>query len=178
MPNALLDRDAISESPLEFLRTVGTVFAEFGHLTRDSGNVSYGVQIDAERYFVKTAGQLDDSRPFLEHLARVELLRNAGRIARTCHHRALLRLYRVIESPSGPLLVYQWLDGELIGVPSIRRDDPESSFQRFRRLPTETIENCLDRMAHSAEMRFVGPRPCMKLLPEHANLNRRKDMTR
>jgi len=123
---------------------MGTVFAEFGYLTQDSGNVSYGVQIDNDRYFVKTAGQPDDSRPFLSYLARVELLRNADQIARTCRHPVLPRLYRVIESPSGPLLVYQWLDGELIGVPSTRRDDPESSFQRFRSLPTATIEGCLD----------------------------------
>jgi serine/threonine-protein kinase len=144
MPNPLLDRDVIGELPLHFLRTVGTVFAEFGHLTQDSGNVSYGVQVAAERYFVKTAGVPDDSRPFLKHSARVELLRNAARLSKPCHHPSLPRLYRVIESASGPLLVYQWLDGELIGVTSNRRDDPESSFQRFRRLPTATIEGCLD----------------------------------
>jgi serine/threonine protein kinase len=143
MRNAL-DRDVIDEPPLQFLRAVGAVFAEFGHLTQDSGNVSYGVRIDADRYFVKTAGQPDDSRPFLTYLARVELLRNAAQIARTCRHSVLPRLYRVIESPCGPLLVYEWLDGELIGVHSTRRDDPDSSFQRFRRLPTATIEGCLD----------------------------------
>jgi len=120
------------------------VFAEFGHPTQDSGNVSYGVQINAERYFVKTAGQSDNTRLVLKYPARVELLRNAGQIARTCGHPALPRLYRIIESPSGPLLVYQWLDGELIGVPTTRRGEPESSFQRFRRLPAATIEGCLD----------------------------------
>jgi serine/threonine-protein kinase len=144
MQNALLDHDVISESPAQFLRTLGTVFVEFGHLTQDSGNVSYGLQIGAERYFIKTAGQSDDTRPFLKYPARVELLRNAGQIARTCRHPILPKLYRIIESPCGPLLVYQWLDGELIGVPSSRRDQSESSFQRFRRLPATVIERCLD----------------------------------
>jgi len=53
-------------------------------------------------------------------------------------------LFRVIESPSGPLLVYQWLDGELIGTPRARREDPEAAFQRFRSLPAATIQGRLD----------------------------------
>lgn len=53
-------------------------------------------------------------------------------------------MYRVIESPSGPLLVYQWLDGELLGAPRARRDNPESAFQRFRSLPPATIQGSLD----------------------------------
>jgi len=139
-----MDCEFINEQPEQYLRSVGTVFAEFGALTQDSGNVSYGVQIGAERYFVKTAGRPDDPRRFLNHAGRVALLRNAVRLSESCHHPTLPRLYRVIESPSGPLLVYQWLDGELIGTPRARRDDPECAFQRFRRLPAATIQGRLD----------------------------------
>jgi serine/threonine protein kinase len=139
-----MDCEFINEQPEQYLRSVGTVFAEFGAPTQDSGNVSYGVQIGAERYFVKTAGRPGDPRRFLNHAARVALLRNAVRLSESCHHPTLPRLYRVIESPSGPLLVYQWLDGELIGTPRDRRDDPECAFQRFRRLPAATIQGRLD----------------------------------
>jgi serine/threonine protein kinase len=144
MPHALLDCEVINEQPGQYLRSVGAVFAEFGALTQDSGNVSYGVQIDAKRYFVKTAGRPDDPRPFLKHEGRVALLRNAVRLSQSCRHPALPRLYQVIESPSGPLLVYQWLEGELLGAPRARRDDPESAFQRFRSLPAATIQGSLD----------------------------------
>ena len=144
MPHALLDCDVIKEQPEQFLSSVATVFTEFGALTQDSGNISYGVQIASERYFVKTAGRPDDPRPFLDHAARVALLRNAVRLSEICHHPTLPRLYRVIESPSGPLLVYQWLDGELLGTPRARRDDPESAYQRFRSLPAVTIQGRLD----------------------------------
>src|SRR5215468_2130841 len=139
-----MDCEFINEQPEHYLRSVGSVFAEFGALTQDSGNVSYGVQIGAERYFVKTAGRPGDPRRFLNHAARVALLRNAVRLSESCHHHTLPRLYRVIESPSGPLLVYQWLDGELIGTPRARRDDPECAFQRFRSLPAATIQGRLD----------------------------------
>jgi serine/threonine protein kinase, bacterial len=140
--HALLDRAVINTDAEHYLRSVGKVFAEF--LTQDSGNISYGVQIGAERYFVKTAGKEDDPRPLLDHPARVALLRNAVRLRASCDHFTLPRLYHVIESPSGPLLVYEWLNGELLGVPRAQRDDPLSAFQRFRSLPVDAILKCLN----------------------------------
>jgi serine/threonine protein kinase len=144
MAHALLDCDFINEQPEKYLGAAGSVFAEFGALTQDSGNISYGVRIGSERYFVKTAGRPDDPRPALNHASRVALLHNAVRLSESCHHPTLPRLYRVIESPSGPLLVYEWLEGELLGAPRARRDDPESAFQRFQRLPAATIQGRLD----------------------------------
>jgi serine/threonine protein kinase, bacterial len=144
MPHPLLDCAAIDRPPDEYLRAVGQVFAEFGPQTQDSGNRSYGMQIAAERYFVKTAGSLSDPQPILTHAGRVALLRNAVRLHTICQHPIVPPLYQVIESPSGPLLVYPWVDGELLGVPRAKRDDPQSAFQRFRSLPAPTIYRCLD----------------------------------
>ena len=143
MRHPLTDCPATHLPPLEFLRSVGTVFAEFGTNTQDSGNVSYGVRVGADRLFVKTAGIPGDPRPVLDHPARAGLLRNAARLSGSVKHPLLPPLYRVIESPDGPMLVYPWLDGELLGVPRERRDDPLSAFQRFRRLPTSEILSCL-----------------------------------
>lgn len=115
----------------------GEVFATFD--AQDSGNVSYGVRIGERRYFVKTPGRVDDP----EHATRVTWLRNAVELATSCAHRALSVLDHVIESDAGPLLVYDWFDGELLGVPSVRRDDPASSFARFRALPAPAITTAL-----------------------------------
>jgi serine/threonine protein kinase, bacterial len=144
MPHPLWDPDVVDLPAEQYVHSVGTVFAEFGARTQDSGNVSYGIQIGATRYFVKTAGRPDDPRPALDHPARVALLRNAVRLRQGCDDVALPRLHRVIESPTGPLLVYEWLDGELLSVPRPQRDDPASALQRFRDLPTDTILGCLD----------------------------------
>ncbi len=135
---------AVNEPPDVFLRSAGRVFARFGAPTQDSGNVSYGVEAGAARYFVKTAGNPDDPKPFLDFAARVAALRGAARFARTFTHPTLPTLHGVIESPHGPMLVYEWRDGELLGVPAGRRDDPASSFQRFRALPSDEILHCLD----------------------------------
>ena len=146
MLQPLTDCPATHLAPLDFLRSVGTVFAEFGTNTQDSGNVSYGVQVCAGRFFVKTAGIPGDPIPRLAHPARVALLRNAVRLNRSVQHPLLPTLHSVIESPDGPMLVSPWLDGELLGVPRERRDDPQSSFQRFRALPTSEILSCLNAL--------------------------------
>ncbi len=135
----LLDVERIEQMPDVYLNAVGRVFAVFDGCTQDSGNISYGVQTTQGRYFVKTAGHTDDPNPFLRHSERVSLLRNAIRLQQNCNHRTLPPLHQVIESPSGPLLVYQWVDGELIRVDAAGRNDPQSTFQRFRRLPSPEI---------------------------------------
>ncbi len=140
----LLDVEHIEQVPDVYLSSVGSVFAVFDERSQDSGNISYGVQTPQGHYFVKTAGYPDDPNPFLSHSERVSLLQNAIRLRRSCNHRTLPPLHRVIESPTGPLLVYQWVDGELIRVDAAMRDDPQSTFQRFRRLPSHEIIRALD----------------------------------
>lgn len=134
----------IDEAPVNFLRKIGEVFAEFGGQTQDSGNLSYGVRLNDERFFVKTAGPPDLRTPFMSHPDRVELLRNAARVADDCTPGAVPRLRRVIESPDGPMLVYDWAEGDLLGVSSAVRNDPDSSFQRFRSLPARKVAASLD----------------------------------
>ena len=140
----LLYVERIEQTPDVYLNAVGSVFAVFDEHTQDSGNISYGVQTAQGRYFVKTAGYPDDPNPFLKHSERVSLLRNAVQLRRSCNHPTLPSLHQVIESPTGPLLVYQWVDGELIRTAAAMRDDPRSTFQRFRRLPSREIIRALD----------------------------------
>jgi serine/threonine-protein kinase len=144
MAHPLLDRVSTDQLPDQFVRAAGVVFAEFARQTQDSGNHSYGVRIGAERFFVKTAGVPTDQQANLRHTARVALLRNAARIHASLQHPILPPLKWVIESPTGPLLVYPWADGELLAVPREQRENPNSSLQRFRRLPASTICRSLD----------------------------------
>lgn len=144
MPHPLLDIRQIQETPEAHVKAAGEVFAVFGEQTQDSGNISYGVRVGDERFFIKTAGRPDDPRPYSPHPERVATLRNAAHLSGGCDHPALPRLYGVIESPDGLLLVYEWLDGELLGVNRERRDDPRSPFQRFRSLSPDEILLALD----------------------------------
>lgn len=121
--------------PAVYLRQVGTIVAIFDARTQDSGNMSFGFESQGQRWFVKTAGDPRDPAPLLRHGERVDLLLNAQRLARSVSHPALPVLQRMVHSAWGPMLIYEWVTGELVGVPSSRRADPKSTFQRFRRLP-------------------------------------------
>jgi serine/threonine protein kinase len=138
----LLDVAKTPLSPREYLRSLGTVFTEFGAATQDSGNVSFGVEAAGVRYFVKTAGA-PGAAAHLGHDARVALLHNAAELAESCTHPALPAFHGVIESAHGPMLVYAWAPGELLHVPADRRDDPGCAYQRFRALPPSELTAAL-----------------------------------
>lgn len=154
MSHPLLAIDRIDGPPGPFLASIGEIFATFGAPIQDSGNVSYGVQIDdasetstspgdtAQRLFVKTTDP--EIEVYGDHPTRVGLLYNAARLKKSCDHPILPALHRVIESAHGPMLVYDWVDGELLGGGSGKRDDPQSAHQRFRRLPVDEILAVLD----------------------------------
>lgn len=138
----LLDASETADRPEVFLMKLGEICARFDERTQDSGNVSYGIQVEGTRYFVKSAGA-PTAPAFLAHEQRVSWLRNAIRVSEALQDPAVPRLLNVIESPHGPLLVYDWAPGELVGVPRDCRSDPRSAFQRFRRLPLSTIAEAL-----------------------------------
>ena len=146
MEHPLLDVNRINQEPEPYLRTIGDVFAVFDEDMQDSGNISYGIRAEEERYFVKTAGRPDNPAPYLSHAERVSMLRNAVRLRRGCGYHTLPALHQVIESPSGPLLVYEWVNGELVRTDATTRDHPQSTFQRFRQLPSEQILRVLDQI--------------------------------
>jgi serine/threonine-protein kinase len=132
-----------------YVRRHATVIEQFDHLTQDSGNVSWLVKVKDQRLFVKTAGGQDGANhggsvPHFDHAGRVNLLRNAVELAGSCSHSALPRLLNVIESPSGPALVYEAATGDLVHVPPDGRDDPDSAYQRFAHLPAEQLLGVFD----------------------------------
>lgn len=132
-------------APVSFLNHVGRVFTVFDERTQDSGNVSYGVEVGSTSYFVKTAGAREVSEP-LSYEQRMELLRNAARIAVVVRSRLLPRLHAVLEGDGGPLLVYEWVDGESLYAEAPLRSEPESALSRFRTLPTHVVANAIERV--------------------------------
>lgn len=135
-------------APAAYLSGAGAIFATFDARTQDSGNISFGVEAGGRRWFVKTAGDPAGSSAFLSHKERVALLGNAQRLAGEVSNPALPSLFGVIQSAWGPMLVYDWVAGELVRVPAERRADPASAYQRFLRLPlgelTAAIDTILD----------------------------------
>ena len=126
----------IDVSPEDYLKDAGRVFEVFDARTQDSGNASYGVDVCGQCYFVKTAGLVEDSKPFLNHASRVNSLRNAVRVAESSDHPALPNLGQVIESPDGPILFYEWIEGKLV----------RNSLQRVHNLPVSDVVALLSQV--------------------------------
>lgn len=103
MAGTLTDTREIDGLPRDFLEAVGAIFRIFGPQTQDSGNLSYGVEVSGQCFFVKTTDP--DAAVMLDYDARVELLRNAVRVVRSCNDPTLPPLLNVIESPLGPMLI-------------------------------------------------------------------------
>jgi serine/threonine-protein kinase len=116
MDHSLIKIPMIAQSPGDFLRSTGQVFAVFDERTQDSGNISYGVLAGARRFFVKTAGMPGNSKALLSHEQRVALLRNAVSFRRRVDHQGCPELLNVIESPHGPMLVYEWVPASRSGI--------------------------------------------------------------
>ena len=127
------------------------MLATFDHRTQDSGNVSWIIRTEDGDLFVKTAGLPGPSPagvpvPYLDHPDRVRLLRNAADLARSSDHPCLAPLRHVIETPVGPMLVYDRRPGELIGTDRLRRSDPTSAYQRLANLSADDLLSVLDQL--------------------------------
>jgi len=140
----LLDIDQV-DSVEAHMTAIGTVLRIFDQ--QDSGCRSYGVAIGPERWFVKTA---------LTARAAAPLHRGAIFHA-SVEHPAIIPLRHRLTTTSGvPVLVYPWVDGELLyhaTVPrTVTRSDPSSPMARFRRLPVRAVEAVLEQVldAHVA----------------------------
>jgi serine/threonine-protein kinase len=136
-PHPLLDLEQLDVTLAAYLDDVGEVFAEF--LCQDSGNRCYGVRMGDERWFVKHGA---DPRT-------APLLEGAREIAARVRHAALPALHHHFETREGPVLVYAFVDGEVIynypGLPGeAGRRHPKSAHARFRGLPPAEIAAALD----------------------------------
>jgi serine/threonine-protein kinase len=110
-----------------WLAAQGHIFARFE--MQDSGCFSYGIENERGRFFVKFADK---------YKARAGLARSAA-LHRQFSHPLLAPLRQVIDSEQGPILVYDWVEGESLYQASGRLNLPDSAPARFRRLSPEKI---------------------------------------
>lgn len=131
----LLDVEQIDTTAELYLPAIGDVFVTFGAPNQDSGNVSYGVSVGGQRFFVKSAGDPEYASATMAHEGRCSALNNAVELSNSCPHPILTKLRHIVESAAGPVLVYDWVEGELLGHD---KDAADSALARFRQLPLDS----------------------------------------
>ncbi|NES29349.1 serine/threonine protein kinase [Micromonospora terminaliae] len=108
---------------------------------QDSGCVSYGVEAEGRRWFVKEA---------VTPRAQASLARARGLHA-AVRHETIVGPELAFDGTDGPALVYPWCDGTLLNHATTHGSD-RSGLARFQRLPVAEVHAALDAIldAHLA----------------------------
>ncbi|MDH4421613.1 MULTISPECIES: protein kinase domain-containing protein [Bacillus] len=128
----------------DWLMKLGTVFAVFDQ--QDSGNLSFGVEKDGHKKFIKYAGAHTISYNGNTNEA-IKRLKNSVPIYEELQHPSLIKLIEHFPVQSGYVLVFNWFDGECLHPHwNFSRPEkymhPNSPFFKFKQLSvTERIHS-------------------------------------
>lgn len=127
----LLTVEKIEKDLVTYLSSIGNIFTVFNQ--QDSGCISYGVQAAEQNWFVK----------YSESREAIGYMKNAEAIHQEVAHPQMPKLLNSFTTDLGFALVYEWVDGEVLGTPAFPgkegRNQPESPHFRFRQLPLSKV---------------------------------------
>ncbi|WP_307066894.1 serine/threonine protein kinase [Alkalibacillus filiformis] len=134
------------EQNFDWLKQYGAVFCVFDQ--QDSGNISFGVEKDERKFFVKYAG----SKP-IDFTGNpedaIERLKKAVPVYQSLEHQHLIKLLDHFSTEIGYALVFEWFEGECLhshwsfgGI--AKYTNPNSPFYRFKKLEVEKRLKALD----------------------------------
>lgn len=120
----------------DWLADFGNVFTVFDQ--QDSGNISFGVERDGRKKFVKYAGAKTKEYTGQPEDA-VARLKSAAPIYEDLNHPHLIELLDHFETEQGYVLVFEWFDGECLHShwsypPPLKYTHPKSPTYRYKQL--------------------------------------------
>ena len=122
-----------------WLQSLGSVFCVFDQ--QDSGNISFGVENNGTKIFVKYAGckPLEFSGKPEDAISR---LSTAMPLYKTLEHAKLIKLINHFETSNGYAAIFEWFNGECLHshwlfAGEAKHSHPESPFYKFKQLPIE-----------------------------------------
>ncbi|KPV59713.1 serine/threonine protein kinase [Paenibacillus sp. A3] len=132
--------------PFEWLRKLGRIFCVFDQ--QDSGNLSFGIEREGRKKFVKYAGAPTVAYTGTPQEA-ITRLKQALPLYEALNHPHLIRLEEHFEVENGYAAVFDWFDGECLHShwsfpPPQKYTHPDSPFFRFRQLSVENRLSSLD----------------------------------
>ncbi|MES9668493.1 serine/threonine protein kinase [Bacillus cereus] len=120
----------------DWLTKLGTVFAVFDQ--QDSGNISFGVEKNGKKNFIKYAGAQTLAYNASTNEA-IKRLKNSVTIYNELKHVSLISLIDHYPVQNGYVLIFDWFDGECLhshwSFPSpAKYNDPNSPFYKYKKL--------------------------------------------
>ncbi|MDA2311572.1 MULTISPECIES: serine/threonine protein kinase [Bacillus cereus group] len=121
----------------DWLLKLGNVFAVFDQ--QDSGNLSFGVERDGHKKFIKYAGARTIAYEGTMKDA-IERLKSSVSLYEELMHDSLIKLIDHFPVQSGYVLIFDWFDGECLHShwsfpPPDKYKNPNSPFYKFKHLP-------------------------------------------
>ncbi|MBA2938603.1 serine/threonine protein kinase [Paenibacillus sp. CGMCC 1.16610] len=136
------------EHDFGWLASLGRVFQVFDQ--QDSGNISFGVEKNGERLFVKYAGAKAITFSGDPQDA-IHQLKSAIPLYLELSHPSLIKLVDHFEVGSGYAAVFEWFEGETLHPhwsfpPPAKYNDPRSPFYRFKNLSVAQRLDAMERI--------------------------------
>ncbi|ABS22163.1 serine/threonine protein kinase [Bacillus cytotoxicus] len=125
----------------EWLTKLGKVFAVFDK--QDSGNLSFGIEQDGLKSFVKFAGAKPMNYEGNPNDA-VLCLKQAVSLYQELKHRHLIPLKDHFEVNNGYVAIFEWFHGESLRPKLQNQLNLASSFERYKQLPIEKRLTSID----------------------------------
>ncbi|AQQ54776.1 serine/threonine-protein kinase [Planococcus lenghuensis] len=145
-----------------WLQKAGEVFCVFAE--QDSGNVSFGVESEQGRKFIKYAGVKPINYPG-DPADAIERLKASVPLYEELAHPNLVQLTAQFSTAEGYALVFDWFDGENLYAggslsSAFMKEGTEPPFHRFRRLPVNerltALENIFEFHVYAEQKGFVA----------------------
>ncbi|KGR78284.1 protein kinase domain-containing protein [Ureibacillus manganicus] len=146
----------------EWFQEFGSVFMVFSE--QDSGNISFGVEKDGVKKFVKYAGAKTINFSG-EPSEAIETLKDSVNVYHDLQHPYLVNLLDSLEIGEGFALVFEWFEGENLHPhwtfpPPHKYTHPDSPYFRFRQLPItdrlRSFQSLLEFHVHVEQKGYVA----------------------
>ncbi|GGO03054.1 GNAT family N-acetyltransferase [Saccharibacillus kuerlensis] len=143
---------------LNWLAPFGRVFRVWDR--QDSGNLSFGLEIEDQKVFIKYAGAA--TADYEGHPAEaIRLLQGAAQVYEALRHPVLVQMLDHFDTPDGYAILFGWAEGELLRPSAdLPPEHPDSAIYRFRKLPVEdrvaAMEDILDFHAHAEALGYAA----------------------
>lgn len=136
------------EHDFTWIKNIGTVFQVFDQ--QDSGNISFGVRNNKQKYFVKYAGAKPVNFNGQPDQA-ISALKKSVSIYQNLKHPTLINFKNAFSTESGYAVVFDWFDGECLHPhwkfgSREKYTNPKSPFYCFKQLDLEEKLKVLDRI--------------------------------
>ncbi|MCG7343642.1 serine/threonine protein kinase [Sporosarcina sp. ACRSL] len=131
-----------------WLKKLGNVFCVFDQ--QDSGNISFGIENNGEKFFVKFAGAKPEDFSG-DPADAINRLIKAIPVYKQLEHPYLIRLIDHFAIENGNAAVFEWFEGECLHSHwsfggKAKYTNPKSPYYRFRNLDVEKRLEALDKI--------------------------------